>query len=250
MQNESFKKLLFVCLAFLALSASAYGLVMAYETLRGPAATISVSGQGKVKYTPDIADVDVSLVSKGVDPAKVQQDNDAKMTQVVSYLKNQGIKDEDIKTTSYSLYPEYKQGPNVTDTSVIVGYTLNQGVQFRSRDISKVGTIVGGLSQAGANSVGGISFSLSDEKMQTLTTEAKQQGIQKAQAELASMKSMIGFRSAKLVSVGTSVNWPQSYQASYKTLGMGGSDAMSAPAPIQAGTGEITVPVSMTYEIR
>ncbi len=250
MQNETFKKILFVCLALLALSGAAYAGVMAYQAVLGQPATISVSGQGKVKYTPDIADVDVSLISKGVDPAKVQQDNDAKMTQIVSYLKGQGIKDEDIKTTSYSLYPEYQQGPNVTNTSVIVGYTLNQGVEFRARDISKVGTIVGGLSQAGANSVGGISFSLSDEKLEALTVQAKQQGIQKAEAELASMKSALGFRSAKLVSVGTSVMYPQPYQASYKTLGMGGADASSVPAPIQAGTGEVTVPVSMTYEIR
>ncbi len=250
MQYETFKKLLFGCLALLALAATAYAGVMVYQAVLGQPATISVSGQGKMKYTPDIADVDVSLISKNVDPAKVQQESDAKMAQVVSYLKDQGIKEEDIKTTSYSLYPEYQQGPNMTNTSVIVGYTLNQGVEFRCRDLSKVGTIVGGLSQAGANSVGGIRFSLSDEKMESLTLQAKQLGIQKAEAELASMKSVLGFRSARLVGVGTSVIYPQSYQASYKTLGMGGADASSAPAPIQAGTGEITVPVSMTYEIR
>lgn len=250
MQTETVKKLLFVCLALLALAGTAYACVMVFQTLQGPAATISVSGQGKVTYTPDIADVDASLITKGIDPAKVQQDNDAKMAAVVSYLKQQGIQDKDIKTTSYSLYPEYQQGPNVTDTSKIVGYTLNQGVEFRARDISKVGAIVGGLSQAGANSVGGISFSLSDEKMEALSLQAKQQGIQKAETELAAMKSVLGFRTARLVSVGTSVIWPQPYQASYKTLGMGGGDASSVPAPIQAGTGEVTVPVSMTYDIR
>ncbi len=253
MVPDNFKKIALISFAGLALALTAAALVWAYQAMTYPAgrtlSTVVVSGQAKETYAPDLADIDFALISKGTDPAAVQSQNNAKMAAVIEQIKKQGVSEEDIKTVSYNLYPEYKQGPNVTDTSVIVGYTLQQGVRVRVRDISQTGTIVGSLSSMGINAVNNISFSLSDGKMDALVVKAKQGAIQKAQQQLATMKTLLGFRSARLVGVSDSGYPYPVYERSYKALGAAGGGS-GIPAPIEAGTGEITVPVTLTYEIR
>lgn len=212
-------------------------------------ATISVSGTAKQTYKPDIADIDIAVISKGRDAASVQAENDAKMTAVVSYLNQQGIKEDDIKTTSYGLYPEYRQVPNAgVDTSTIIGYTMTQGVQFRVRDVAAAGKVIGGLSGVGINSVGSISFSLSDEKLDVLKAAAKDQAIAKAQQELQRMKTKLGFRLARLVGMSDSPVAPMPYRLDTKYYGLGAAE--SSIAPIQSGTGEVIETVSLSYEVR
>ncbi len=235
--------LFFVC-------AAIFVGICAYQMIARPSglAIISVSGTGKVTYKPDIADIDIAIISKGQDASSVQDDNNTKMTAVVEYLNGQGVKEEDIKTAAYSLYPEYKQGRDMIDTSQIIGYTMNQGLQFRVRDVSLVGKVVGRLSSVGINSLGGINFGLSDEKLETLKTQAKDQAIAKARQELQRMKTTFGFSRVRLVSISDSTIIPMPYRMESVKFGLGG-DAMVS-APIQTGTGEVIENVSLAYEIR
>ena len=69
--------------------------------------TISFSAEGKIVAKPDVALITVSIVTQDVDANKVQADNNKKMTAVVNFLKNNGIKEDDIKTSAYSLNPQY-----------------------------------------------------------------------------------------------------------------------------------------------
>jgi len=248
--NGFMKKVFLAAVSLFFVFAAILAGIYAYHMIARPSglATISVSGTGKMTYKPDIADIDIAIISKGPDASSVQNDNNTKMTAVVEYLKSQGVTEDDIKTISYSLYPEYKQSRDGVDTSQIIGYTMNQGLQFRVRDISLVGKIVGGLSSVGINSLNGISFGLSDEKLETLKTQAKDQAITKAQQELQRMKTQFGFSHVRLVGISDSPIVPMLYRMENAEFGLGGN--VPVPAPIQTGTGEVIENVSLAYEIR
>ena len=207
------------------------------------------------------------MITKEKDSETVQVKNDEKMTAIVSYLKDSGVKEEDIKTVSYNLYPEYQQvdeaapmssAPGFStspeyyypDTFKIIGYTLDQSLSFKVRDIAKVGAIVGGLSDKGANQVSGISFSLSDEKTEELKAQAREKAVEKAKKQLEITKSLYGFKKAKLLSINDYPVYPSVTYQDMKALGAGGEGMPSNVSPIEAGTGELEVQVNLTYELR
>ncbi len=271
MNTEKIKNILLTTLSVFLVVATVFGSVFMAKSLgwfKQPT-IISISGSGKVTYKPDLAEISVSVITKEKDSETVQLKNDEKMAAIIGYLKDSGVKEEDIKTISYNLYPEYQQGPEAVpmssvpgspivsspeyyypNTFKIIGYTLDQSLSFKVRDISRVGAIVGGLSDKGANQVSGISFSLSDEKTEELKAEAREKAVEKAKKELEITKSLYGFKKAKLLSINDYPVYPSVMYQDMKALGAGGKGAPSNVSPIEAGTGELEVQVNLTYELR
>jgi len=52
---------------------------------------INVSGEGKVKVTPDQALISLSLETKGAKASDVKKENDTKMDAVIKYIKKWNI---------------------------------------------------------------------------------------------------------------------------------------------------------------
>ena len=92
-------------IALLVVAYSAYSYSQTYSDsmmLR----SFSVTGEAKVNAVPDIAQVDLGVVTEGgVDVAKLQEQNTTKMNKIIDYLKGQKIDSKDIKTSGYNLSP-------------------------------------------------------------------------------------------------------------------------------------------------
>ncbi|KKT86240.1 MAG: hypothetical protein UW85_C0005G0030 [Parcubacteria group bacterium GW2011_GWA1_Parcubacteria_45_10] len=249
MDLEKAKKILFLVLSVFLGAMTLFGSVISWNYIGSfRPVTASILGTGKMIYKPDQAEVSLSVVSKGLNPESVQSDNDEKMSEIVNYLKDSGVKEEEIKTVSYNLYPEYEQGENYLNTFRIIGYTLEQGLSFKVKDISSVGKLVGGLSGKGVNRINGISFSLSDEKTEELKVQAKEKAVAKAKFELEKTKSLYGLKRARLISISDYQNYPSPIYRDAKAYGLGGE--ASSISPIQIGTGELEVNVSLLYELK
>src|ERR1700722_19056324 len=63
-----------------------------------PANTISVSGEGKINATPDLATVDLGVVTQASTATDAKNQNDTKVNQVIAFIKQQGIARADIPT--------------------------------------------------------------------------------------------------------------------------------------------------------
>ncbi|MEW5805213.1 MAG: SIMPL domain-containing protein [Patescibacteria group bacterium] len=256
MIESRFKNILFIALSLFLFTLMALGTAFFFHLINysfsGAPAVINVSGQGKVIYQPDLAEINISVITKGGAPDQVQRENDGKVRAIVDYLKEKGVKEEDIKTRYYNLYPEYEQltpdspygGVNPLE---IIGYSLNQGLGFKVREIGLAGEILAGLTDKGANNIENISFGLSDEKTEELRSQAKQQAIEKAQAEFQKMKSQFGFKKFRLTGINDLSSYPGAYLEK-SALGLGG-DSLPA-SPIQPGTGEVIVNVNLTYKVK
>jgi len=210
-----------------------------------PAKTVTISAEGKVIVSPDIAKISFSVVSEGPNAEKIADENNKKMNSVIDFVKSQGIDEKDIKTTQYNLNPRYEYDER-TRKSWISGYTLTQTILVKIRDLAKVGKILGGLPELGINQIGSISFEV-DEPEKYLA-EARDKAFDKAREKAKEMAEKNGVRLGKIINF-------SEYQGRepipyYETF----NKEIAAPAAtlpsIQPGSQEVTVQVSVTYEIK
>ena len=122
---------------------------------------VSVTGEGKIVVTPDLAYIDLGVQTKNKDAQKAQQENATQMTAVIDAVKKAGIKAEDIKTTGYNIYQTYDYTPNSEVRNEY--YQVNNIVNIKIKDINAVGKIIDVATAAGANNVNSIRFTVSDD---------------------------------------------------------------------------------------
>lgn len=219
------------------------------------ARTITVNAEGKTAVKPDLAQFSFSILTEGTDLAKITEENNRRVDEVLKFIKGEGVPEGDIKTSQYSLQPKYQYIEN-QGRSYIIGYELNQGifVQIKELDknLDKVSKILGSLPEMGVNNISGVTFTVEDPD-QFMNT-AREEAYSKAKKQAQFMAEASGARLGKVVYVSEYPNGPIPYYRGLEKFGMGGDMTMatpaSAPAPLQPGTEELVLQVNITYELR
>lgn len=244
---------------FVVLSVAALGYVYQFgrEINQGfSSRTFTVDGESTVNVTPDVAKFSVSLVTEGgKNVGEIQKQNIDKMNAVNAYLKEMGVEKKDLQTTQYSLSPRYSYpncqqgGQSVCPPPSISGYTLNQSLSVKVRDLEKLGDMLSGVVDKGANSVSSVSFVVDDETV--AKNQARAEAIVKAKKNAMDIAKAGGFRIGKMTSLYEDQGSPVSPMYNYAE-GMGGAmKSMDSASPtIEPGTNETKVHVTITYEIR
>ncbi|MBU2263126.1 SIMPL domain-containing protein [Patescibacteria group bacterium] len=209
-----------------------------------PSNTITVSAAGEVFAKPDIAQISVSAVREAKTVLEAQKSHTESINKIVAYLKDSGIEEKDIRTSAYNIYPRYDY---LRDKGqVFRGYEVSQTLDVKIRDLEKVGKILGGVAEMGANQVGGINFVIDDED--AVKEEARKQAIDKAKEKADQIAKDLGVSFGRLVSFYESSGDFPIYR-SYMTEGMGGAEPVPVPE-IPSGENKVTVTINLTYEIK
>jgi hypothetical protein len=220
--------------------------------------SFSVVGEGKVKTIPDIAEISFSVITEGgKDLKNLVNENTEKINKGVAFVKNNKVDGKDIKTESYNLTPrhQYFNCPVSTQSlkpcppSEIVGYTITQTVSVKIRDFSKIGDILSGIVDNGANTVSELSFVVDD--LIKLKTQARSEAIAKAKEQAKEIAKAAGFELGRLLSIDDGFG-PIPYYPSIEPMSYaGGMKEMATVAPtIEPGSQEASVSVSLRYEMR
>lgn len=213
-----------------------------------PSRTITVSGEGKVNMKPDLATASFAVVSQGEKPELIAQENTEKINRAIAFLEEKGIEDKDIKTTDYNLYPRYKWDEKTNDNKII-GYEIRQTVSVKIRDIEKAGEIIGGLTSVGINEIHSLNFTVEDPIAQE--NEARLDAFTEAREKADAMARANGVIIARVINFSESNGgYPIPYYSRSFDLGKGGMTEGAVAPDIQPGEQEITITVSVTYEIR
>jgi len=220
--------------------------------------SFSVSAQGEVVAVPDVAQFSFSVITQGgADIASLQTQNVKKVNNAIAFVKSQGVQDKDLKTQNFSLQPRYqyyacspkplREGAEACPPPDIVGYTITQTVLVKVRDFAKVGAIVSGVVEKGANSVSQLSFTIDNPDI--LESEARTQAIQKAREKAEAVARAGNFQVGRLLSIqeGGNFNYPL-YKKSLDSESGGAAPAMPSPT-IEPGSQEVKVFVTLVYEI-
>lgn len=259
--NDKIKNYFWVA-ATVALLAGAYGTVSyvkSYAKAIQPTSfrSFSVSGEGKAVSAPDVAEFSFSVITEGgKNVAEIQKQNTEKVNKAIDYVKSQKVDAKDIKTVGYSLEPRYQYfncyggDGRPCPPPEIVGYSVHQTVSVKVRDFSKVGDILSGVVQNGANSVSSLMFTMDDPTGPE--NAARAEAIKKAKEKAQDVARAGGFRLGRLISIQEGYSGVPIYNR-FEALGkggMGGGDAAAMPAPaIEPGSQETIINVVLTYEI-
>ena len=219
----------------------------------------SVNGEGKVVAVPDIAQVTANITTEGgKDMVSLQKQNTERSNKIISFLKEQGVDKKDIKTQSYSVTPRYQYydcrqpvmygaEPTSCPPAEIVGYTIQQSISVKVRDLDKVGEILAGVVEQGANNVYGPNFTIDDPEM--VRNQARAEAVAQAREKAKAIAKAGGFRLGRLVSINESFyGMPMPMRAGGAEMSIM-SDTASAPM-IEPGSEDVTVNVSLVYEIK
>jgi uncharacterized protein YggE len=204
--------------------------------------TVSVTGEGKVNVTPDIAVMYLSVVTRDSQADKAWDDNNAKAEAVILALQGQGVKPEDIRS-DFSLYQQEKYDQFGQPTGEIT-YIVTHALTVTVRDLTKVGAVLGAAQAAGMNSVGGITFSLEDPS--SAVSQARALAVADARARADELAKGLGVTVGKVLSVNEyGVSVPSPVDKAY-AMGVGGG---GSSVPIQVGTWQVSMSVGVVFEI-
>lgn len=203
--------------------------------------SIIVSGEGKVYAKPDIALVNISVVSDGKKVIDVENDNTKKNNQILKFLKDSGVEEKDIKTINYNLYPRYNYYEQKTPD--IIGYEITQTLEVKIRSLDKTGEILDGAIKNGANQIGSLYFKVDNDE--ALQDQARKLAIDNAKQKAEKLASQLRIRLVRL----SAYNENGTPYPVYRGLeyGVGGGGGTSPQ--IQTGESEIVITVNLTYEI-
>jgi hypothetical protein len=198
-----------------------------------------VTGTGSATLTaaPDQVQIDVGVVTQGTTAQDAAQQNATLATAVSNALKSVLGTAGTIQTTSYSVSPRYNN-PAPGQNPSIIGYSATNMLQVTSGDISLAGKLIDTANQAGANSVGGLTFSLRDPeplKQQALTQAAKQ-----ALAHAAAIAAGLNAKTGAVFSA---------TEGSFVTPVYGGPTGVGATTPILTGTVRVDANVTVNVEL-
>ncbi len=222
---------------------SIFWFVYEYSKTAFPQRTFMVSAEGKEIVIPNIAELRIGLISEGKNLVEVQKENTERFNRVINFLKGQGINEKDIKTENYSINPKYRYD-KVTE---IIGYTVSQTLIVKVRDLNKIGAILSGAVENGANNVSGPNFTVEDEKV--YLDKAREKAIKEAREKAEMIAKTAGFRLGKIISINESSYTPIPIYMKTLEMGAGGAEVMPMPS-IEPGSQEIRITVTLTYEIK
>ena len=202
--------------------------------------TLSVSGEGKVSVTPDIALMSLSVISRDAFINAAWDDNNTKTDAAIAAIRGRGVAEGDI-LSDFSLYQQERYDQFGQPTGEIT-YVVTHTLTVKVRDLTKIGAILGAAQAAGVNSVGGISFSLEDPA--PAVSQARALAVADARARAEEIAEGLGVKVGKVLTVneyGISVPY-----AMDKAYGIGGG---GSSVPIQTGSWDVSMTVSVVFEI-
>ena len=214
--------------------------------------TISVSGQAKKFVRPDIGQINFSVLAQADDVSKAETEATNKIKKVIEALKEAGIAENDIKATNYSISPRYGRTKAISNIyppdipSDIIGYEVSQNLEVKIRDTKKTGEIISKVAGAGANQIGGLSFTI--EKPEVVQAELRKQAIEDAKKNARELEKDLGMRLGKIISFNESGGYPI-YRDYAFGKGMGGAE-MSAVPQLPVGENEVSVNVNIIYQVK
>ncbi len=244
-------KMLGVFLIILSILAAVYAY-SEFKTLKyiglAPQNTITISGEGKVDATPDIAKVVVTVRENAKTAKEAQEKAVKKWTAAKAAITAMGVAEKDIKTLSYTTQPRYYYPANGKMT--IDGYDAVQTTEIKVRDIDNAGKVLEAVAAAGINEVSGPDFTVDD--MTALNEEAREEAINDAKAKAEKLADQLGVDLVRIVSFSENGNggyMPYMAREGAMNMSMDAVKVSAAPS-LDPGTNEINSNVTITFEIK
>ena len=155
-----------------------------------------------LRTPPDEASIQVGTQTRAPTAVAATAANKEKTERLLATIRRAGLRERDIQTQGIQLQPEYDyvQDPGMrSGRQVFRGYVASNTILLKTRDITRLTALLDTLTQAGADSVYGPNFSISDPVL--LRREARVRGLARGAAEALEYARNQGFTKVTLLSI-------------------------------------------------
>ncbi|WP_455481633.1 SIMPL domain-containing protein [Bartonella sp. B35(2025)] len=153
--------------------------------------TITVTATGENQAVPDIAIINLAIITHDETAQKALAANNKSMKDVINALKSNGIQANDLQTSDMSIYQSGSDKNHEKNNNENL-YHVSNFLTVRIRDLPNAGKIFDQAMAFGVNSVNGIIFTNADTKpfFQEARKKAIAEAIEKAKtiAQAANLK--------------------------------------------------------------
>jgi uncharacterized protein YggE len=231
MENVMISQRLMVCLLIPLLTST----LVAAE----PERSITVTGEGKTTSPPDMAEINIGVMTQAATAAQALQSNNESVRSIMDVLKGQQIADKDMQTLQFNIHPVYAQTRGEQEPRV-TGYQVINQLHVRVRNLPSLGQVLDSVVQAGSNQINGISFGIDNQE--GVLNQARNRAIHDARARAELYAQVAGVNLGKVLSIqesGAVMPPPQPMMRM----------AAAESVPIATGEQELSASVSMTFEL-
>jgi uncharacterized protein YggE len=208
-----------------------------------PQRTVSVTGTGTARLTPDIVIVTLGVQTQDPQVARAVQDNNARASRVTEAVKAAGVAAADIQTSDFSVSSQQKFDPQGTPTGEVT-YIVSNTLTLTLRDVSKLGDLLQSALESGANTVQNVSYSVADPS--EALDKARLEAIQDAHDQATQLADAAGAQLGPVFNLTEYSPAPiLSYAAASFGKGGGGGGVPASP-----GTLEYQVQIYIVYTLR
>jgi uncharacterized protein YggE len=217
--------------AFLILSILFVSIMIAQEQQKIATPLISVSGEGKIKVTPDQVSISLGVENVGKDAQEIKKKNDESIAAIIKTIKKFNIPTTDFQLTNVSLNRNYDYDKKK------YSYIASQTITVLLKDMKIYNEFMMSINESGVNNISGLEFKSS--KIEMYEKEARKKAMlnakQKAEDYVSVLNQKIG--KAIIISDNSNTYYPQPILYNTKAMAMGDN----AGAPETMAAGEITI---------
>lgn len=131
-----------------------------YERATSNYRVITVNGNGEITARPDLAELQIEVVTESADVSVAQTENATLTNRVIQALLQLRIAREDIQTAFFNVNPQYDY---IEGKQTFRGYEVRNAISVKVRDIHKVGLVIDTAIKNGANRISSLQFKIEDE---------------------------------------------------------------------------------------
>lgn len=198
---------------------------------------ITAQGTGIVTGAPDTVTIVLGVQTQAAQAAPAMAENAELAGALIQTIKDQGVDDRDITTMNLSVQPNYQPA------GTIDGYTVTNQVQATLRDIARSGDLIDAAAGAAGDAirVQNLTFSINDDS--DLRAQARAKAVTQAQAQAQQIANAAGTQLGPVKSITENSDtgatpFPQATAMTDRV----------ASTPIEPGSQELSVSISVTYE--
>lgn len=204
--------------------------------------TITVVGSAQVAATTLQASFTVGVDHQAATAAAALSGNNALMAKVIAALEHQGVPATQLQTTNLSVNPVYSQSAD-GEQGPITGFDANDTLAVTVNSLARVGHLIDSALGAGANNLGGVSFTAVD--LQQLQAQALAAAEANAHMQAQALASAAGLTLGPATTITTQTQQVGPiYAGVHAAMAFG---ALTTPTPVLSGQQNVSEQVTVTF---
>jgi uncharacterized protein YggE len=206
--------------------------------------SIVVVGQGSATVTPDAAVLRVGLEVRADTASQALAGVTDRAQAVLAATKGQGADEGDVQTQGVALYPQMD-----TQGRRVVAYLASYSLSVRLGELSSAPAVVDAVSQAAGDALRLGGFHLSTADSEAARNDAAARAVEDARGRAERLATAAGVRLGRVLAINEMGAMVPPQMVPFARRAVAAAGPASAAVPMEAGSENVVVRVTVTFEI-